>query len=45
MQQYDIITKALMEHAAKPMLAQFLGIHATDVELIEELPVNIQTIL
>ena len=38
MQQYDIITKALMEHAAKPMLAQFLGIRATEVELIEELP-------
>ena len=38
MQQYDIITKALMEQAAKPMLAQFLGIRAADVELIEELP-------
>jgi len=38
MQQYDIITKALMEQSAKPMLAQFLGIRATDVELIEELP-------
>lgn len=38
MQQYDIITKTLMEQAAKPMLAQFIGIRAAEVELIEELP-------
>jgi hypothetical protein len=38
MQQYDIVTKVLMERAADRMLEQFLGLAVADLELIEELP-------
>jgi len=37
-QHYDVATKVLMDKAAGPMLETFLGIHATDTELIDELP-------
>ena len=38
MQQYDIVTKVLMERAADRMIEQFLGLAVADLELIEELP-------
>ena len=37
-QHYDVATKVLMDKAAGPMLDEFLGIQATDIELIDELP-------
>lgn len=37
-QHYDVATKVLMDKAAVPMLDTFLGIQATDIELIDELP-------
>lgn len=37
-QHYDVATKVLMDKAAGPMLETFLGIQATDIELIDELP-------
>ncbi len=37
-QHYDVATKVLMDKAAGPMLDAFLGIQATDIELIDELP-------
>lgn len=38
MQQYDVVTKVLMEQAAESMIETFLGIPVTEVETIEELP-------
>ncbi len=37
-QHYDVATKVLMDKAAGPMLETFSDIHATDIELIDELP-------
>ena len=37
-QHYDVATKVLMDKAAGPMLDEFLGIQAADIELIDELP-------
>ncbi len=40
MQQYDIATKVLMDRAAEQMLEEFLGLQATDIEIIDELPLD-----